>query len=42
MKGELLEPFGLDTAALSASPCSPQLVLLPYGEFKQSKGKYSK
>lgn len=36
----LLQPYELDTAALSAKPCSIQLVLLPYGEFKQSKGAY--
>lgn len=36
----LLQPYELDTAALSAKPCSIQLVLLPYGEFKQAKGAY--
>lgn len=36
----LLQPYELDTAALSAKPCSIQLVLLPYGDFKQAKGAY--
>lgn len=35
---ELLQPYQLDTAALAASPCAMQLVLLPYGDFKKSKG----
>jgi hypothetical protein len=37
----VLEPFKLDTAALTKAGCSMQLVLLPYGDAKQSRG-YSK
>lgn len=41
VESSVLAPFKLDTSALAQPGCSMQLVLLPYGEDKQSTG-YSK
>jgi hypothetical protein len=41
VESSVLEPYQLDAAALAQPGCSMQLVLLPYGEDKQSTG-YSK
>lgn len=36
-----LSHWGVDASALGSSPCSLQLVLLPYGEEKQDLDEYS-
>lgn len=38
----MLSSLGVDVARLSSSPCTPQLVLLPFGEAKSELDDYAK